>query len=204
MSITFNPYLTSVADGSFNAQSTGFIQGQALDNPSSRNYLAGGVLAQSETVPMWGGIPIVEYVPSPGGSGLDNPLGGNIVRAVAAGVATITGFTVFDQNYSAINSPQSQVPLVGVGGLVNFYRLGSKARIAVQCDPALISLEGGAINATVGWDFVTNLGRLSASNPGLPVKVLEIVNGNCMMVTWDSVNLRATWNRNGCVAIIEI
>lgn len=153
MSITLNPIVTSNARGSFGTQWQGLIQGTAFADPSTRNALAGGVLDAAQTLPMWGGVGISEMIPTspltPGGT-----LGGNIKRALLlTGATALTGFSVFDQNHSAINTPQSPVPLVGAGATMNFYRLGSGARIAVAADPALATLEGGIIGAQVSWDF---------------------------------------------------
>jgi hypothetical protein len=153
--ITFNPYATTTAGGSFNIDSTGYTQGMALDQPAIRNSLAGGVLANTETLPMWGGVGITELIPGAAG-GPNAALGSLIGRATTLTAATtgqLTGFSVFDQNYAAVNNPASPVPLIGSGGLVNFYRLGSGARIPVAIDPSLVSLEGGLITQNVSWDF---------------------------------------------------
>jgi hypothetical protein len=155
--ITFNPMVTSNASGSFNVQSQGYIQGMAMDDPSARYRLAGGVLKSSESLPMWGGVGISETSSPVSGGPTNGETGGNITRATtqtAGASGQLTGFSVFDQNYSAINTPQSPVPLVGTGGQVNFYRLGSNARIAVAIDDALISQEGDVITQDVSWDFV--------------------------------------------------
>lgn len=157
--VSFNPVLTSNASGTFNVSSDGYIQGQAMDDPASRNYLSSGILAVAETKPMWGGIAISENVPSTAYSATKNgisDMGGQIIRATTVTANTtgeITGFCVFDQNHSAINSPQSPVPLVGTGMTLNFYRRRSNARIAVACDPSLISLQTGVITQQVSWDF---------------------------------------------------
>lgn len=153
MSITLNPIVTTNARGSFGTTWAGLIQGTAFADPSTRNALAGGVLASTETLPMWGGVGISENVPAsplvPGGT-----FGGAIKRAtLLTGSQALTGFSVFDQNHSAINTPQSPVPLVGAGATMNLYRLGSGARIAVAADPVLASLEGGIITAQVSWSF---------------------------------------------------
>lgn len=153
MSITLNPIVTSNAAGLFGTTWQGLIQGTAFADPSARNALAGGVLAATETLPMWGGVGISENVPAsplvPAGT-----FGGAIKRAtLLTGSVALTGFSVFDQNHSAINTPQSPVPLVGAGATMTFYRLGSGARIAVAADPVLASLEGGIITAQVSWDF---------------------------------------------------
>lgn len=161
--ISINPFTTTNASGSFNVTSIGFIQGMFLDDPAIRNELAGGVLASSETIPMWGGVGIYElvsgnatagYFGSPGGP--SETLGGQVGRATAlTGSKALTGFSVFNQNYAGVQSPQSPVPLTSSGGLVNFFRLGSGARVVVACDPILAALAGtDPINQAVAWDFV--------------------------------------------------
>lgn len=161
MTITFNPVITTNAPGSFNSTSEGYIQGTSLDSPSIRNELAGGVLASTETLPMWGGVGISENVPTLGTNGSATAaLGGTLTRATQIAVAgspaqgDLTGFSVFDQDHSMVTSPQSPVPQAGNGMSVNFYRLGSRARIAVAIDPALVDLEGNIITQNVSWDFV--------------------------------------------------
>jgi hypothetical protein len=167
--ITFNPVITTNALGSFNVLTDGFIQGFALDSPAVRYGLAGGVLATTETLPMWGGIPIVESIPTPATANPRHELGGIITRATALSSAGgLTGWSVFDQQYAAINSPQSPVPLVGTGGQVNFYRTGSGARIPVACDPGLVSLEGSSINKATTWSWNFNGGFLQAYDASTP------------------------------------
>ena len=165
--VTISPYLTSNALGSFGIDWNGFIQGCALDSPAQRYRLAAGLLATTETIPMWGGVAISELVPTPGSTTLPNsalgtvvsratvcPTGGGWQNAAAGATGQITGFSVFDQNYSAVNSPQSPVPLIGSGGQVNFYRFGSAARIPVQVAPSMGTLENAGIWGPVSWDFV--------------------------------------------------
>jgi hypothetical protein len=153
--VTINPLQTSVAAGTFNISSSGVIQGTAFNDPAVRNQLAGGTLKSSETIPMWGGVAISENIPgvTPGPEESLGPLVTRATNVTANTAGTVTGFSVFDQNWAAINSPQSPVPLTPSGGLVNFYSLGSLARIAVKCDPALVSLEGGVVTQQVSWDF---------------------------------------------------
>lgn len=160
--VTFNPNVTTNASGSFGVDTEGYVQGTALNDPAVRYALSGGKLATSETLPMWGGVAIEELIPSGG-----NSLGGDIKRAV--GLTTVTGFSVFDQNFAAVNTPQSPVPLAASGVQVNFYRMGSGARVAVACDPSLVSVEGDPITQQVAWDFtnqrlVPYLGTLTISS----------------------------------------
>jgi len=156
-SITFNPVATSNAAGSFNVQSTGYIQGQAMDDPAYRNWLCGGYLASTETLPMWGGVAVSEAIQSTTYSSTTPvvELGTILTRAttITPGAGVITGFAVFDQAHAMITSPQSPVPLAGSGMSVNYYRLGSGARIAVACNPSLVSLQTGVITAQNSWDF---------------------------------------------------
>jgi hypothetical protein len=156
--VTFNPYTTTVAAGTFNAQSVGYIIGTALDQPAIRYSLSGGVLASTETLPMWGGVAISEAIPGASGTP-DEVLGSIITRATTNTITStngVTGFSVFDQNSAAVNSPQSPVPLIGSGGQVNFYRLGSGARIAVAMDPSLVDLQSAIIGTQVSWDFTNS------------------------------------------------
>jgi hypothetical protein len=158
--ISFNPQLSTNAAGSFGVQWDGLIQGTAYPDPAVRYYLASGFLASTETLPMWGGVGISENVPTPQAAPPLTPdisLGGSLIRATAlpgASAGNLTGFSVFDQAYGMVNTPQSPVPLAGSYGQVNFYRLGSGARIAVAADPALTTLGGGIISPQVSWDFV--------------------------------------------------
>jgi hypothetical protein len=152
--ISFNPSITTVAAGTFGVQWQGLIQGTAMPDPSARNALAGGVLAGTETLPLWGGVGLSEFL-STAPLLAAGALGGNLKRATSltGTVAALTGFSVFDQNHSAINTPQSPVPLVAAGMTATFYRLGSGARIAVAMDPVLTSFEGDIITQPVSWDF---------------------------------------------------
>lgn len=153
------PLSTTVGQGLFADPSAyGLIQGHAQPDPSVYWALRTAILATSETVPMWGGVAIYEDIP--GGTGAPvSALGPIVGRAttVTGGSKPIAGFSVFDQAYGMVQSPQSPVPLAGSGMQVMTYRLGSGARIAVACDPSLIGLQGSAISSQVAWDFVNQM-----------------------------------------------
>ena len=154
--LSINPMITTnIGAAAFNIHTTGYIQGTAQDQPAARYFLSGGLLASTETLPMWGGVAISEYVAAkPSSTVALKELGPLITRATSvASTIPITGFSVFDQAHNAINYPQSPVPLIASGMSTHFYRLGSGARIAVACDPTLVSLETGLINQNVSWDF---------------------------------------------------
>lgn len=156
--VSFNPFLTSVAGGTFGTTFDGYIQGDVMADPSARNWLMSGVLASTETLPMWGGVAIAEHT-SPA-TGFVQPLGGSITRATtltASQAGTLTGFSTFDQAHHMINTPQSQVPLAASGMSIHGYRLGSNARVVVACNPSLVSLATGIITQQVSWDFNDSL-----------------------------------------------
>lgn len=158
--IAFDPYKTTTGLGSFSVQSDGYVQGCAMDDPSSRFALSGGILASTETLPMWGGVGVSDATAPFTGGPASAATGTLVTRATtltAYATGTLTGFSVFDQNYSGINTPSSPVPLVGSGAQVNFYHLGSFARIPVAMDPSLVSAEGKVVTQNVSWDFVNQL-----------------------------------------------
>src|SRR5262245_11098036 len=198
--IAFNPYVQTSAAGMFNIESDGLIVGTAYPDPAARFALAGGWLATTETLPMFGGVGISENVPQerPPVTRADVALGGIIARATA--YANLTGFSVFDQNYAAVNTPQGPVPTVGSGGMVNFYRLGSGARVALAIDPTLISLEGGLITAQVSWDF-TNQKIIAFATTALAVKILAIKASGCMVPSYSAGTGLTTWSYNGAAAV---
>ncbi len=188
--ITFNPLITTnVGAAAFNVTTDGYIQGMSLDNPSARFFLSGGVLASTETLPMWGGVAVAEDIAT-AASPQTTPipaLGSSLVRSTSvSSTIPITGFTVFDQVHSAINFPQSPVPLIPTGGMVNFYRLGSGARIAVACDPNLVSLQGGLINANVSWNFQGQFLQTyesSSTQPAISAMTWASTNGGQIAIT---------------------
>lgn len=156
--ISFSPYLQNNASGSFTVTDDGLVQGIAMDDPATRYRLRGAVLNTPETLPMWGGVGIYTDVPTNQGLVPNQTLGGYAGRAtLLTGSFPLLGFSVFDQNYSAIQTPQSSVPLVASGATFNYYPLGCLARVAVKCDPVLADLEGGLTNAQVSWDFTNQL-----------------------------------------------
>ena len=147
------PSMTTAGQGLFNGpSSTGMIQGQSFPDPSTRNFLRSGIVSQNETLPMWGGVGVYADISPISTSGPKGPLGQVLGRAT--GLSSLVGFTVFDQAYNLVTDPNNPVPTAGSGQSMNYYPLGSRARIAVACDPSLISLRGGQINQQVSWDFV--------------------------------------------------
>lgn len=206
MTISINPVITTNAAGSFSVTLDGLMQGMAMDDPAVRYQLTGGQLAPTETLPMFGGIPIVEYIP-PLGSVMDPSLQTFVARATGANA---TGISVFNQNHAMINSPQSPVPQADVGMLVNLYRFGSNARIALAMDPAFnpaIAAPGMPIGPTaLFFDPVNQWVNATAGGVALPVstKIIGYNMGNSMTVVYNPATNFATWNRQGNAILLQI
>jgi hypothetical protein len=174
MTFSFNPMLTNSAAGLFLATTDGLVQGAVMDDPAARYQLAGGILALTETLPMWGGVGIQEDIPF--NNNLTG-LGPSLQRATT--LANLTGFSTFNQAHAWISSPQSECPSAGVSMTVPFYRFGSNARLAVACAPSLVSLEGGLVTQQVSWDF--NAQQLI---PYAPVEAANVITA----MSWANTN----------------
>lgn len=205
--VTINPALVTNAPGRFSLTTDGFVQGMALDDPAIRNSLVQGVVAPAQQTPLWGGMGITDSLTT---AGVEAASIGSVL-ALATSQANLTGFTVFNQSLAMINSPQSPVPLapggdtVKPGGAINFYRLGSKARIAVKCSGAVAAaLAAGASNIALYWDY-TNQQLLNApGGTAIAVKLVGLDAGGSKVVSYDGATGFATWVENGNTAIIEI
>ena len=150
-------YMPTVnAYGAFTISTNGGVQGTQYDDPETRWSLRSGLVSQSETIPMWGGVGIYCQIPSLVTGQPSESLGALIGRATTLDKTSSTGlvgFSLFNQVYNAPITPQSGVPMAGSGMTFNYQRLGSGARIWVACDPSLASLDGGSVSQQVSWDF---------------------------------------------------
>ncbi|MCO8625999.1 hypothetical protein KGP96_11780 [Burkholderia multivorans] len=198
MSISFNPMVTSSPTGTFRTDTEGYVQGAVMDDPSSNMWLASAIIAASVSQPIWGGMAVTENVAVPNQNGLGNSL------VIAANNAGVTGFTVINRSYNAILTPGNNVPQLSAGMTAMFFRTGSNARIAVQCDATLAAnLDTGAINQQVSWDFTNQkLITYSSGVGALACKVLS-VNTKSKIVSYNSGTGALTWTE-GAAAIIQI
>jgi hypothetical protein len=181
------------------------IQGVAQDDPAMRNQLVGGFLDIAEIMPIFGGVPIAEFIPVTGPLQPDQSLGNAVKRATAAIAAM--GICVFNQAHHAINTPQSQVPQIFPGMSVHYYRWGSLARIPMSADPAFMAMLGGfpVWPTALFWDEA-NQWITSTAGVALPttVKVVGYSAGTSMTVVFDSVSGYANWNRAGNTVLLQI
>jgi hypothetical protein len=206
--ISLNPMLTTTAAGLFQTNSAGYTQGDALDDPAVKFFLTGGVLSTSASTPIWGGVPIAELIypnqgTPPPGTGPGQVLGATVIQSTVN--TEITGFCVYNQAFAGITTPQSPAPLFAPGMSVNYYRLGSGARIPLQIDPALVSLDGSLITTQVSWDFAAN--QIIAYDAGvgaLNVRIISISTANNLTVAYDGVSGFATWATGNVLAVCLI
>jgi hypothetical protein len=209
MTMSINPQQMTNAAGTFYKSSKGGWQGMFMADPAIRNELKSGIVAPTQTAPLWGGMAITESLPTTGAEASEV----GSVLALATDVANLTGFTVFDQSHAMINSPESPVPLASggggngppalPGGAINFFETGTGARIWVACSQAVAnSLSGGVVNPVVYWDY-TNQVLLTSGTDALSVKVVGVdTSGNTPVVVYSGG--LATWNYSGFGALIQI
>lgn len=196
--LPFNPQITYSPANSIILTTEGYIQGSYLDDPTTINQLAVGELAQTVNKPVWGAMALTETVPVADGNQAGNILG------VATGNANLTAFSVFNQASNMILTPDSTVQQAVAGNTISYFRVGSNARITVQCDEGLVaSLDGNPTSQLVSWDYTRQkLIAYNSSIGALPVQVLS-VSTNSLVVVYDPSGhtLRYT---NGAVAVIQL
>jgi hypothetical protein len=146
--INVNPILTQNFPGTFSTISQGYTQGIIVDDPVNIYRIAGGTLKSDVAVPIYAGMAISEYIPTN-----DDVRGSNIGLAASSSVLNITGFTVGNKSHNAIITNSGNVPILSAGASVQYCRFGSGIRLALACDPALASLDGGLVTQQVSWDF---------------------------------------------------
>jgi len=187
-----NPYSSNNFQGTFVSDSKGFVQGGYAADGVAKTRLVAVKVAATETLPMWGGVPITEKL-----SADENAIN-TVTRATA--YANVTGFSVNAQTYSALVSTDNTVPVIPAGTDGQIFRLGSQVRIYVPIDPAL-DLTTLQIGTAVSWDFTANQ-IIAFATTALPVKVLA-VHQNSYLVSYDALTGNATW-ATGSVAEVEI
>lgn len=208
--ITINPQQITNAAGTFSITSNGGMQGMFMDDPAIRNELVSGIVSPAQSTPLWGGMGITESLPT---SGVEAASIGSVL-GLATSQANLTGFTVFNQSLAMINSPQSPVPLAaagngstGPGGAINFFRMGSGARIWVACSSAVAAAYAGGTSASIYtatyWDYTNQVLLSAPGGTAIGVRVLKVDTAGTSMIVVYSGGL-ATWNYSGYAAMIQI
>lgn len=205
VTISFNPVVQTNFPDVFSVTTTGYVQGAFLDDPATRFELAQGIVSLSATQPMWGGLFITESLPTPG-SEADEVTS---VLAPATTSGAITGITTINQGAAMVQTPQSTTPVSAAGMAINFFRVGSGARIAMQATSAAATAwQGGSIlPTTLYWD-TSNLWLTNTSGSGiigpLSYKVVSINVGNSKVVSYSSGTGWANWSDTGSTVVLQI
>lgn len=218
-SVSINPAIQSNFAGTFFVTSDGFTQGDDLSDPHIRNFLRPGFVDPTASNPMWGGLAISETL-SPGITAGTIPMTGEssqlgslldpATNITAGSAGCLTGFTVFRQSTAMIQSAQSRVPLAAAGMAINFYRVGTKARVVVQA--LLAAAQAWAVGvsdpATIYWD-PTNLRVTNSSGggaigplPGITLAEPPANFTNCRIVSYSSPF--ANWVETGACVVLQI
>lgn len=143
---------TNNAAGLFRLVTEGYVQGIYEPDPGLRYQVAQGLVASTETLPMFGGVAIKANIPVAGPGGV---LGGTLARATTA--AGINAFCVSNHMYNSIITPSISAPSVGTNMSAQYAALGSGLRLAVAIAPSLATtLTSGtaSISTQVSWDFL--------------------------------------------------
>jgi hypothetical protein len=219
--VSFNPAQQTNFANTFFAQSDGFTQGDALDDPAIRQSLRKGIVATTATQPMWGGLAISEALAQGGFTvGAANPPAADLqsILTPAANITgnatagTLTGFTVVNQGTSMIQHAQSRVPMAGAGAAINFYRTGSKARIPLLLKAADVAtlLAAAANNPNLYWDTVNLWITASAGAniigpiPNLLIDSIGATNSRTVDPTSTNFPNQAMWKENGSVIVVVL
>ena len=209
--ISINPILTTNAAALFNVNSNGFVQGDAQDDPAVKFALCQGVYDFNAANPILGGMPILETIPALTGLGPGKAnVGAYILNAIATGTYAhqINGFSVFNQAFGGITTPQSNAPTYQPGQSVNYYRAGSGARIPVRASNALIAtITGGQpVNGIpCSWDYTGNQLDVYDGTNQFPFRILRVSPaGNNLTANYNAGAGTANWVTNENVALIQL
>jgi hypothetical protein len=207
MSLTYNAAQVTNANSTFYATSDGAIQGFYQDDPALRFQLRSGIVAPTQTTPLWGGMAVAVNLPNP----LYEAPSLKAALSLATSQANLMGFTVWNQAHATVLNPsiQAPVPLAGggngsngPGGAINFFLLGSNAQIWVQCSSGVATaFKAGAYNQATYWDYTNQVLLNAPGGTAIGVEVVDLVtNGNAMVVASGG----ASWTYNGYAALIKI
>lgn len=189
--INFHPFKNRGAFGGlFNVESRGLMQGDAQDDPAIRLQLCSGRLDSKITEPVWGGVGVMECI-----APAKDSVNGAVIKQATKDACN--AFTVFNQAFHGITTPDNPVPLYLAGGFVHYYRVGSGARIPLPVSAEVVALADG--NNTVAasgfvWDLTKNMVDVYSGSPGanpkVDIKLLMVsVDGNLTVKKGDGGNV---------------
>ena len=179
------------------------VQGFAPDEVIAHTSLRSGLVAPSQTSPLWGGMAVTLSLPGPG-----VPLSLGPMLSLATASSNIAAFTSFTESDAMSRSIQNTVPQARAGdgtnpgGAINFLLLRSGARLWVKIhNDAVSALDGGSITPTVYWDYANQqLSTRAAIANDSPISVTLLrLEEHALVIT-----RRGCWADSGCAALIQI
>lgn len=196
--ISIAPYVTTNSETSFLLQTDGFVAGTFLDNPANRYALEGGLVASTQSTPLWGGLPITLTIAADGPGGASSGLGSLITAATAE--ANIDGWCVFNQASAGVITPSSNAPLYPSNTSANFIRNGCGLWLVLPVNSTAIStIVGGGANQTIYWDYTNN--RVDVTGTGALGMQVILVNTNSKVPSYSSSSLNWT---TGDVVVVRV
>jgi hypothetical protein len=194
-------FTTTVAANAFLLNSDGYTAGQFLDDPVHRYNLRSGVVASTQTIPIYGGQPISLKVPTPtaqGSSGL------GMIASLATTNANIEGWCCFQQASAGIITPFSNAPLYYANNSLNFFLAGSSAAMVLPVNPAAVNtLAGGAINVPIYWNFTAGYVDITGATP-LGLQILGL-STNSLVVNYSAgPPITANFVGGGSVIVLKV
>jgi hypothetical protein len=198
LDVAYNPMDTNPSISSFTDTTKGYIQGAFQDDPSVNGQLNTGKISNDSGRTFWGGMALTEYVPA------SNDTQVNSILELATANSNLTAFSVFNKANNMLLTEGNTVQQALPGGTISYFKLGSNARIAVQCDEDLANdLSGNATNQLVSWDYTDQkLIAYDSTIGALPVQVLSI-NPNSKIVQYNDITETLNYV-DGPVAIIQL
>lgn len=203
--VTINPMTSTNIQTAFSLQTDGFVVGTFLPDPAVRFQMEGGVVAATQSTPLWGGLPLKLTVPA---NQLSNKFSSGLGPAIviADSLVDINAWAVFDQAANGLIAPGSNAPQYGAGMTMNFFRGGSNARIVLPVLASdVASIISGAPTQSLYWDPVNLRCTLtSTSNYGPLVVQIETANQNSKTISYNSGTGQLTWVETGSVVVVRI
>ncbi|MFA8337816.1 hypothetical protein [Burkholderia cenocepacia] len=176
--VQFNPMQVAAFDGIFDKGTEGVTQGEIQSMGGyDRFHIEGGYSVDTKSI--YGGLPVNVGIAAKGAQSM----GSAVRRATAA--ADVTAFVISSQMFNAIQVPGG-AGVVSKGMGVQFGRLGSGMRVAVQIDAALAeTLYGGGAQPAngFGWDYTNNkLIAAATAADKLPITITALYPDSFILV----------------------
>ena len=195
-------FSTTVSASSFLLSSDGYVQGTLVGKFPDRFQIEAGVVAPTQTTPLYGGQPLSLAVKAPtttqGSSGLGE------LASLSTAATNIDGWCIFDQASAGVITPYSNVPLYYANNSVNFVRVGSAAWVALPVNPAAVnSIAGAASNLPLFWNFAAGYVDIAGTG-ALGVQIISLSITSKTVTYSAGPPITANWAASGSVIVVRV